>query len=182
MRLICLLIFTLSVAGCGARNYQLPPVPEASERVEAQLDPTVQELREVERFNEARRTILALYAALQAGDGAEAWEFLSNETRLLLDEWSDGQGDRALTDGRLVRDGQSYTFDPVTLFLLPDPIGFEDDREGEQQSETARRKEVFLVDAADHSRRVVVILEADQWRIHMPRIDLDYLTLQQASP
>jgi hypothetical protein len=182
MKLLYLIMLTLAVTGCGGRTYQLPPVPDEAERTHAQLDPTVEELQELERFNEARRTVLALYAALQDSNGAQAWELLSNETRLLLDEWSDGQGDQALISGSLVRDGQAYSFDPLELFLLLDPVAFEDDMAGEQQSETARRKEIFLVDAADRARRVVVIMEADQWRVHMPRVDLDYLTPQDASP
>jgi hypothetical protein len=176
MRILLLLLPTIFLTACGSSAYHLPDVPSEEARRSVSLDPTVEEEESAERFNAARRTVLALYQALGASDGEAAYELLSNETRLLLDEWSDGNGDVALQDGLLSRDGTTWSFDPVEMLLLPDPVLFEDEVDGETESETARRKEIFITAGNDDVRRVVVILEAEQWKVHMLRIPQTALT------
>lgn len=176
MRILLLLIPAFFMAACGGSAYHLPDAPPEDARRVVSLDPTVEEQASIDMFNAARRTVLALYQALGADDGEAAYALLSNETRLLLDEWSGGQGEVALSDGQLSRNGEQWSFDPVELLLIDDPIRFDDTMDGQSESETARRKEIFITAGNDEVRRVVVILEADQWKVHMLRIPQTALT------
>jgi hypothetical protein len=81
-----------------------------------------------------------------------------------------------LGEGRLELGGASYSFDPIDLFLMEDPEQMEDAVVGEAEAESSRRKDVFLV-SGDETRRVVLLNEADEWRVHVRRLPLSRLTL-----
>ncbi len=176
MRSLLLFVSVFLVTACGGSVYHLPDAPPEEARRAVSLDPTVEEQMNMDLFNEARRTVLSLYQALGAGDGERAYGLLSNETRLLLDEWSGGQGEVALAEGMLSRDGEQWAIDPVSLLLVADPVRFDDSMDGQTESETSRRKEIFITSGSDEVRRVVVILEAEEWKVHMLRIPQTALT------
>ena len=169
---MCLAVFA---ASCGPAIYEIPPPPPEDEWTDRELDPTAEEEASAERYAEARRAVLALYEALQDGAFEEAYYLLSNETRILLDTYGGGVGEEALANGLLEVDGTVYSFDPVDLLLMPEPASFEDSVSGEEENETSRRKELFIFDADDNYRRVIVIREADEWVIHAPRVPTDRL-------
>jgi hypothetical protein len=179
--LLSVLLLALVLGSCGGSRiaYRLPLPPGQDAARTVSLDPTAQALQETERFQTARRALLDWYDAMAREDVQAAWERLSFETRLLLDDWSGGQGDVALRTGVLERQGQRWSFDPLDLLAARQPERIVDDVPGQSQQETARRKELFLQLAGGEVRRVVMILEADQWRIHSPRIPTDRLTLLQ---
>lgn len=160
-------------SGCGG-VYQLPAPPPTEERGPVALDPSEEERLSGERYLAARRVIVALYSALEAQRWDEATELLSQETRLLLAAGGIGSDVDALAAGRVSIDGRTYAFDPVELFLLPGADSFEDRVEGEEEHESGRRKEVFLV-ADETLRKVVLIDEGGAWRLHMRRWPMEYL-------
>jgi hypothetical protein len=138
------------------------------------LDPASEQRESDARYTEARRTLVSLYETL----GGERWEdavdLLSVETRLLLSAGGTGNAAESLAAGTLTIGEVDYRFDPTDLLLMHDPDAMEDSVVGETESETSRRKEVFLVNA-EETRRVVLIQEADQWRVHLRRIPADRL-------
>lgn len=127
------------------------------------------------RFYAAQAALRAFYTALASGDGDTAFSLLSHETRLLLDHGSEGDGEAALIEGRVTIDGTEWTFDPVGLFVGPSPVDWRDTMPGESESESARRKEIFVVSSDDSVRRVVMIFEGDAWRVHAPTWSRDHL-------
>lgn len=176
---------TLLAATCAAATlscgavYKLPEPPPASEQGPVALDPSEERQRSEARYIEARRTLVALYAALDGEEWDAAVELLSHETRLLLASGGSGSDVEALAAGAVTVDGVRYAFDPVDLFLLADPEGFEDSLEDEEEAETGRRKEVFVVRGDEH-RRVVVIDEGGSWRLHMRRWPIELLRREGA--
>ena len=138
------------------------------------LDPAEEDRRAAERFAETRRVVLELYEAFEAEAWVAAVEILSNETRILLAGGANEGAADALATGQVVLDGDAYRIDPVELFLLADPDGFEDTVEGEQENETSRRKEIFIV-SGEVERRVVLIEEGGAWRVHLRRLPIERL-------
>jgi hypothetical protein len=96
-----------------------------------------------------------------------------------LDTWADGDGVAALQLGRIEQDAESYTFDPRVLFAVENPVQFSDDPQEGTDTESARRKEIHVLDADGTSRRIVLIQEGDQWVIHQPRIPMERLSPTQ---
>lgn len=173
-----LFVFLAGSAFACQRVYELPAPPPEGARARVTLDPSEEQRLSEEAFLEARRTVLALYEALGAGEWEAASTLLSNETRLLL-SGGDGVGAAdVLAAGTITSNGTSYAFDPVALLLLPAPDGFEDTMEGEDEAETSRRKEIFAT-AGDDYRKIVLIEEGGSWRVHMRRLPLGRL---QAAP
>lgn len=170
-----ILVALLAVAlGACSGVYELPDPPPEDERASVQIDPAAEERESAARYIDARRTLVALYEAL----GAESWDdaiaLVSTETRLLLSDGGGGDAAETLAVGRLTVGGRTYGFEPIDLLLLRDPDGMEDSVVGESENETPRRKELFLV-SAEETRRVVLILEADQWVVHFRRLPVDRL-------
>jgi hypothetical protein len=141
-----------------------------------ELDPTRDAAADEALYVEARRAVMALYERLGQARWDEAWEMLSNETRLLLDSGADGRGEEALAAGRVSIDGREYAFDAVDLFVIDGFSAMDDDAVGETQHETDRRREVFVSGSGGTVRRVVVILEGDSWRVHLPHWPMERLT------
>ena len=168
-----LLLVCASLAACGG-IYTLPEAPAEADRAPVNLDPAAEERESAARYTEARRSLVALYEALGGERWSDAVELLSVETRLLFSEGGDGDAAESLSSGVLSLNGDEYAFDPIDLLLMHSPETMEDSVPSETESETARRKEVFLI-AAEETRRVVLILEADQWRVHLRRLPLERL-------
>jgi hypothetical protein len=173
MSRILLLLVCAALAACGG-IYTLPEAPAEEERATVHLDPAAEEREAAARYTEARRTLVALYEALGGSRWTDAIELLSIESRLLLSAGGSGNAAESLENGVLTIDGSDYRFDPIDLLLMHTPDAMEDSVPGESESETARRKEVFLV-TAEEARRVVLILEADQWRVHLRRLPIERL-------
>lgn len=166
VRTVLTMTLVFAVAGCGANVYQLPAPPEETHSVA--LDPTADAAADEALYIEARRTVLGLYERLSQQRWSEAWELLSNETRLLLDEGSNQQGEAALSSGEVDLDGRRYSFDPVDLFVVSGLTAIDDEFDGETQHETDRRREVFATGEGGTVRKIVVIREGDSWRVHLP--------------
>ncbi len=177
---IAVAAFVVSVSAAACSPYQLPDPPAVEDRGEVALNPAVEQRLSAERFSEARRTVLSLYEALEAERWDDAAALLSNETRLLLSEGGTADATAALAAQEVTLNGVRYGFDPVDLFLLEGPESFEDDWQQEEQAETGRRKEIFIV-AGEEFRRVVLIHEGDAWLVHMRRWPTDRLTSEPVS-
>lgn len=167
MRTILPMLAFVGLAGCSASVYVLPPPGDADDAPRS-LDPAADAEAETLRFYAAQAALRAFYTALAAEDAETAWSLLSNETRLLLDHGSDGDGETALLEGRVTIDGTAWTFDPVDLFVVRSPVDWRDTMPGESEIESARRKEIFVVSRDETVRRVVMIYEGDAWRVHAP--------------
>jgi hypothetical protein len=172
---IAVLLLLTACSGTALR-YELPPPVPPDERNAVTLDPSAQERNEAGRFLDARSAVLAFYDALQREDFDAAFDRLSNETQLLLNTWADGDGVSTLRLGLLEQDTESYEFDPRTLFVVENPVQFSDEPAEGTDTESARRKEIHVLDADGTTRRIVLILEGDQWVIHQPRIPTERLS------
>ncbi len=176
-RRISVLVLPFVLVAC-TRVYTLPEAPPEDQRVSVQVDPAQEERESAARYLEARRTLVALYEAFGVDDWERAASLLSVETRLLLSAGGDGAAETALASGTLQLNGASYEFDPIDLFLMESPEAMEDSVVGEDETESSRRKVVFLVNG-DEVRRVVLVHEADEWRVHVRRLPLARLTLAE---
>lgn len=174
-RRISVVVIPLLLVAC-TQVYTLPEAPPLDQRVSVHVDPAQEERESAARYLEARRTLVSLYEAFGAEDWARATELLSVETRLLLSAGGDGNPETSLASGRLILDGASFRFDPTDLFLMENPEEMEDWIAGEEEVESSRRKEVFLRNG-EEVRRVVLVNEADEWRVHVRRLPLSRLTL-----
>lgn len=184
MRLIFhITILVATVAGCAANVYELPPPPDETERSSVDLNPASSDEADAESFMEARRAILSLAGALGNEDWEDAYGLVSSETRILLDTYGDGRGEDLLARGQLVgTDGNTYQFEPLSLFLLSEIASIEDSMDGVEEAESSRRKDVFLVAPDDSYRRVVVIREGEQWLVHMRELPTDRMILVEPDP
>lgn len=174
-RLLTAVFACLILTACGGVA-ELPPPAAVEDRAHVDLDRVAGEEAEADRFAEARRAILALYDALAREDFAAVYEGLSHETRALLDSLSNNDGVGLLQSEVLTQDGQRYSFETADLLLLSSVDEITDDTEGEPAVESARRKEIDLINSEGSRRRVILIFEGDSWRLHMPRIPTTLLT------
>ena len=188
--LVALLILS---AGCGATNYELPPLPPESTWKRVELNPVAVERNDVANFLAAKQATLQLYTELQGRAFKSAGDRLSSETRLLLGE-GDGTTVAAVLEAGTTRiSKRTFAFDPVRLFLLPGvqrivdspadlgsgaivdadaPVGSALRRAYLEEFESDARKELFLVDAAGAIRKIVWIREGSDWHLHMRDLPL----------
>ena len=161
------LLAVVGLTGCNSL-YALPDPPAAGDWSETSLVPGQDDRDEAGRYIEARTAVLKLYQALTDEEWDTAWELLSAETQNFLDYVSaDGNGKQALATGRLkFPGGEEVDFEPVALFLVKDMRKLEDDNGDVSQAETANRKELFAFSAEDDAKKIVVIYEAGEWKIH----------------
>lgn len=171
-----LLAFAFVASACGGPVYRLPDPPAADEQRDVSLDRVEERERDSDRYNDARRAILGLYDALGNERWDEALGLVSQETRVLLSSGGSGDAEVALATGTLVLDDAEYQFDAVDLLLIPGVREIADRVEGVDDVETDRRKVVHLTDTGGHTRAVVVIYEADAWRVHVPALPRDRVT------
>lgn len=169
---VCLLSSAMLCA-CGPGLYELPDPPPREDWHRHSLNPADDEERSYRDFLAAQDSVLAFVEAMQEHRYDDAYELLSNETRILLDDLSpDGLGESVLSTGHLVRDGVEYDVDPVDLFVVADLEELLDEQPGEPEQETYRRKELWARAADGTVHHIVLIYEDDQWRIHKPSIAL----------
>lgn len=174
VRTILIIACALALFGTACnRLYQLPdPAPRADWRRHS-LSPAEDAERSREYFVDAEAAVQAFVAAMDSGDYAGAYEHLSNETRILLDDLSpEGRGESVLENGLITRDGNEHEVDALDLLAVRGMVSVEDTHENRPESETYRRKEVYAVGFGGAVHHVVLILEQDEWRIHKPDIDL----------
>lgn len=185
--------FATCTVGCGAKQYDLPPLPPESSWQHVELNPVSVERNDTANFLAAKQATLQLYTELQGKAWQSAGDRLSSETRLLLGE---GEG---LTIAQVLEKGEAtvakrrFGFDPVRLLLLPGvqritdtPEGLGDgaiaDADGPagsslraaylEEHESDARKELFLTDAAGTIRKLVWIREGSDWHLHMRDLPL----------
>jgi hypothetical protein len=172
-RLWLLLLLALALPACGRGLYDLPDPPPRDEWRRHSLDPAEDEARSHQAFLAAQGSVLAFLEAMRESRWEAAYEVLSNETRILLDDLSpNGRGETVLAEGRVVREGAEYRLDPVDLFVIADLDALLDEMPGEREQETYRRKEIWARSSAGDVRRLVLIYEDDAWRLHRPTIAL----------
>lgn len=170
--LIAAASLTLGAAGC-ASLYRLPEPPPRESWARHSLSPTQDRDRSAERYADARTALFAFLDALASERYDDAYNALSNETRILLDDLAaDGRGESVLATGALRRGDADYQVDVVDLFAIADLARIEDDWNDQPEAESYRRKELWAIDRAGAAHRVVLIYESDAWRIHKPDIDL----------
>lgn len=167
-------IVTLILVGLPACSslYELPDPPSPESWRRHSLSPGEDDERSNERFLEAQEAVLAFVEALNDERFEDAYELVSNETRILLDSVSStGRGEHVLQTGEFTRNG-TFSVDVLDLFVIRDLDRIEDEHPDFQESETYRRKEVYVYDTEGTSHHLVLIREADAWHIHKPDIDL----------
>ncbi len=170
-RTVILTLVLVGLAGCSSL-YQLPDPPSPESWRRHSLTPGEDDERSTERFIEAQEAVLTFTEALNDQRFDDAYGLLSNETRILLDSLSStGRGEHVLESGEITRNG-TFSVDVIDLFVIRDLDRIEDEHPDSQESETYRRKEVYVFDTEGVSHHVVLIREADAWRIHKPDIDL----------
>lgn len=162
----CLALSLSSASGCSDL-YVLPDPPPKDRWSTVSLDPAEDERNAEGRYLAARTSILQLYDALYDEDWERAWGLLSSETQAFLDNASsEKDGKKALALGVLTIQGRDEEFDPVDLFIINDLRQLDDTSPGATEAETPTRKEIFATAADGTVHKIVVIREADVWRIH----------------
>ncbi len=166
------LLAACAAPACAPSIYTLPPPPPEAEWAAVSLVPGEDEKASQRRYIDARAAALELYAALKSKRWGEVWQQLSSETQAALafaHPTQDGQA--ALSEGVLVyQDGARVAFDPMDAWMVPDLKTFEDQLPGEQEAESDTRKEIFAVDRDGHHRKMIMILEAGEWKLHKTRL------------
>jgi hypothetical protein len=167
------LLGAVALGGCERGLYRLPDPPPPDEWRRHSLDPAEDLARSHRNFLAAQGSVLSFVEAMRDSRWADAYERLSNETRILLDDLSpDGRGETVLAHGRVVREGVEHRVDPVDLFVIADLDALLDEQPGEAEQETYRRKELWARSASGDVHRLVLIYEDDEWRLHKPTIAL----------
>ena len=164
--------------GCGAHTYELPPPPAEAETATAVLNPAEEAELSDEHYQQSRRAILHAYEAAGQEQWDDLYDLLSMETRVLFDTFGQGAGGEAIGTGVFLVDGIPYYYDPTTLILPADPIGFADEAEGMEEFESAHRKDLFVTTATGAIVRLICIEEGERWLIHMPEIPMSQLSTQ----
>ncbi|QED25975.1 hypothetical protein FRD01_01605 [Microvenator marinus] len=158
----------LASSGCAAR-YELPPPPPESERVSVQ---TAEQDDSQEAYLEARQAIVQLFSLLQQQRYEEASGLLSQETKSFLTLNSESSVQDVLAAGKITTENGLVDFDPVLTLLAPNLTQLVDSVDGEEESETATRKEIFAIHDSG-ATKIVVIKESGKWVLHRTRLDLD---------
>lgn len=154
--------------GCGD-IYTLPDAPPRESWVDLDAPEEEDEQAKLRRFLDAKRTAIKVYSALQKGDWDTVIDNVSQETRAFLEDGSGGAGARAaLESGQLDIAGQQVDFDPAADFFIDDLQQIEDTLPGQEEDETTRRKELYVINSAGEARKVLFIYEGDQWVFHSP--------------
>jgi hypothetical protein len=164
--LLCLSLWTL--VGCGPSLYELPAPPPADtwRAFDRQLEETEEE--RVRRFLAAKSAAIQAFAALQGGEFEEALGLMSQETRNFFEDSSGGRGALVvLQTGLIMVAGEESRFDPVADIFIEDLQDIRDDF-GQSEAETPRRKELYAISRSGKARKIVMIFEADGWRLHSP--------------
>lgn len=190
---IALVALLFLSAGCGASQYELPPLPPASSWKHVELNPVSLERNDTANFLAAKQATLQLYTELQGKAWTTAGNRLSSETRLLLGEGDGGSVASVLEAGQTHIARRTFGFEPVRLLLLPGvqrivdssadlgdgaivdaeaPAGSELRTAYLEEHESEVRKELFLVDAAGKIRKIVWIREGSDWHLHMRDLPL----------
>lgn len=171
--LTLLLIVTTLTPSCAQDLYVLPAPPAPSERRSVSLIPGEEERKREQEYLQARASILKLYQLLSAKRFDEALNFMSQETRDFLAFVSPRDKNPAVTlvEGRLVlKDGTNLQIEPVSFLLAADLSKLQDEVEGRQEQESARRKEIYAIQRDGKARRIVMILEGGKWVLHRTSI------------
>lgn len=159
-------------SSCGLGLYDLPQPPPRETWTTVSLVPGQDDKDAAARYIEARGAILRLYQALNEKNWDVAWTLLSSETQEMLNFGSpDGEGERALELGTITfPGGETVSFDPVALFVGVDLQTLADVHEGSEEAETVNRKEIFATTRAQKVKRIVVIFEMGEWKVHRTKI------------
>lgn len=149
--------------GCGGSPYYLPPPKEDQGSVA--VNPAEQAEQQRQQYLAARAALLKLYETLSKDQFEAAEQYLSQQTRDFLAFGSEaGDASAALASGQLVLpNGQTVAIDPVDFLIGGKVSRIVDTREGAEEHETRRRKELFVIDPDGQAHRVIMILEGDQW-------------------
>lgn len=170
---VACLLLVVSVPACRGSLYTLPDPPPREDWQRHSLNPAEDEERNERNFRAAQDAVISFSEAMRDQRYSDAYEVLSNETRILLDDLSpSGRGEDVLATGALEREGVEYQVDPVDLFVIHDLVDLVDEQPHEMEAETYRRKEVWAIGADGAVHRVIVIDEGNGWHIHKPQIEL----------
>ena len=190
---IALVALLFLSAGCGASQYELPPLPPESNWKHVELNPVSLERNDTANFLAAKQATLQLYTELQGKAWKTAGDRLSSETRLLLGEGDGTTVAEVLETGETRIARRTFGFDPIRLLLLPGvqrivdssadlgdgaivdaeaPAGSAIRTAYLEEHESDARKELFLVDAAGKIRKIVWIREGSDWHLHMRDLPL----------
>ncbi len=163
----------MGLFACGQRLYELPDPPPSAYWQRHSLNPGEEEVRSADLFAAAEGAIVEFVGAVNEQRWDDAYRLLSNETRILLDDVSPtGLGEAVLEFGLVQRDGAEFRIDPMDLYVVAEMVELLDEMEGEPESETYRRKEIWAVSELGFVNHEVMIFEEDGWRIHKPTIEL----------
>ena len=166
----------LLASACSGPLYQLPEPLAVEQARDISMDRAAERERDAARFVDARRAMLGLYESLGAEDWDAAVAHLSQETRVLLSAGGEGDAATTLATGELVLGGTLYSFAPIDLLLMDAPQEMLDVLPGAQDVETDRRKVIHLMRQDGETRAVVMILEGDAWRVHVPAMPRERVT------
>ncbi|MCA9562655.1 MAG: hypothetical protein KC561_04155 [Myxococcales bacterium] len=171
-RVTAYVTFALLATGC-ASNLFLPDPPPREDWAHHSLRPGQAEEESEDNFGAARTAIFGFLDAMAEEDYATAYSMLSNDTRIVMDQVaSNGLGETVLSEAAIHYEGEIYPINVVDFFVVDGLQRIEDEYDGAEESETARRKELFAIAADGTVHRVVVIREGSEWHIHRPDFSL----------
>ena len=179
MRQLLTTMFALVLTGafllsCGPSLYDIPEPPPREQWRRHSLNPADTDARSQQNFFAAQDSLLSFVEAMDQERYDDAYDLLSNETRILLDDLSPtGLGEDVLETGEIRRDETDYRVNAMDLFAIADLSDIVDEpTDGRSEAETYRRKEIYAIGADGNVHHIVLIFEENEWRIHHPDIDL----------
>lgn len=160
----------LLATGCGRALYALPDPPPDEEWTELGATATEDRQAATDRMLAAKRSAVSVYVALKGQKWDEALKLMSQDTRNFLDDASGGEGpEAALAKGELILGGQAASIRPADDFFIENMQEVRDDHpNAPAESETKNRKELYAIGRDGRARKIVMIFEADTWRLHSP--------------
>ena len=159
----------LVLSACGPSLYSLPEPPPKEEWKETDDSVASPDEAAIKRFLDAKRVAIRIYSAMIDEDWDRVVDNMSQETRAFLEEASPSSDAKAtLASKELQIDGETIPFDPISDFFIADLADIVDTLDGQQEEETEKRKELFVIGADNRARKVLFIYEEGTWRLHSP--------------
>lgn len=155
--------------------YTLPDAPPKEEWVKA-LPPQESPEEAAKRYLDAKRSAIQCFAALADEKWTKALSWMTDDSVDLLRNLAvDGNLEASLAAHQLQRDGDVFAFDPVNDVFIAGLTDIRDEFGDQIDDENESTKILYAVGRSGDARRVVVVLENDQWKIKLTQIPIPLL-------
>lgn len=164
----------LFAASCASSTYYLPPPPDQQKSAKkSDAGPKSNAERAPEELDaQAREALMELYELLEHERFEEAEDYLSQETREFLSHaGAEEDASETLSSGQIQLAGRSpIKISPVKLLIGGNIESVRDAMEGVSENQTPNRRELFVLDPAGDTHRVIMIFEGGKWVLHKTSI------------